>query len=324
MPAKKTSIAMATFNGSEFLSEQLESYLTQTRQPGELVVSDDCSTDATAEIIETFARRASFPVRFHRNAAPLGCNRNFATAASRCSGEVILFSDQDDVWVSEHIAKLVRPFEQDAQVGLVTSDSLYVDKALNATGATLWSAEQLTSKHLRAMRAERQFPAWARHRAIAGHGMALRADLREVVLPFTDHWMYDQWMALAAVACARGVVLEDKLTLHRTHDRQLDANREQSLTQWYAAKPTLGADHFSTQVLIWTELHQRLSDHQHRLVDPRVLEVVRDRAAFLESRARMRNGGTMKRMTGAISRLLNGSYHAHGRGFLTFARDVAG
>lgn len=43
----RISIAMATYNGAKFLQEQLDSFLCQTRQPDELVISDDCSTDKT-------------------------------------------------------------------------------------------------------------------------------------------------------------------------------------------------------------------------------------------------------------------------------------
>ena len=48
----KTSIAMATYNGAKYLQEQLDSFANQTRQPDELILTDDGSIDNTIQIIE--------------------------------------------------------------------------------------------------------------------------------------------------------------------------------------------------------------------------------------------------------------------------------
>ena len=63
----KISIALATYNGERFLQEQLDSFVSQTRTPDELVVSDDGSTDHTIEIIERFAKEAPFSVIINKN-----------------------------------------------------------------------------------------------------------------------------------------------------------------------------------------------------------------------------------------------------------------
>ena len=60
----KISIAMATYNGSKYIREQLNSFLGQTLLPDELIVTDDCSSDDTEEIVRDFARLAPFEVFF--------------------------------------------------------------------------------------------------------------------------------------------------------------------------------------------------------------------------------------------------------------------
>ena len=52
----KISIAMATYNGEKYILEQLHSFVDQTRQPDELIVSDDCSTDKTLDILKKFEK----------------------------------------------------------------------------------------------------------------------------------------------------------------------------------------------------------------------------------------------------------------------------
>ena len=107
-----TSIAMATYNGARYLSEQLESFSRQSIPPDELVVCDDGSTDATIDILNDFAKGVPFPVKIVRNEKNLGYALNFAKAASLCKSDIIFFSDQDDIWhpfkievVVEHMRK---------------------------------------------------------------------------------------------------------------------------------------------------------------------------------------------------------------------------
>ena len=90
MPASRTSIALATCQGARFLAQQLESYLQQTRLPEEVVISDDLSTDDTAEISEDFRRRAPFPVRFVSNRGPHGISKNFENAVVHNQFELII------------------------------------------------------------------------------------------------------------------------------------------------------------------------------------------------------------------------------------------
>ena len=104
------SVAMATFNGAAYLLEQLESLAAQTLPPAELVITDDGSTDGTRGIVEAFASRAPFPVRWHDNDARLGYRANFMRAASLCTGELIAFCDQDDIWYPEKLAVAAAAF----------------------------------------------------------------------------------------------------------------------------------------------------------------------------------------------------------------------
>src|SRR5947208_14214106 len=104
MPKRSISVAMCTYNGERFLKEQLESLAAQTRQPDELVVCDDRSTDSTPHIVEAFARAAPFPVRLEVNDRCLGSTKNFEHAILRCTGALIALSDQDDVWHPEKLA----------------------------------------------------------------------------------------------------------------------------------------------------------------------------------------------------------------------------
>lgn len=110
------SIALATLNGERFLRAQLESLTNQTVRPSEVIVCDDGSHDQTTAILREFARVAPFPVSIFQNKKKLGYRKNFMLAAQKCTGDLISFCDQDDVW---HPTKL-----QQARDAFVTSDIL--------------------------------------------------------------------------------------------------------------------------------------------------------------------------------------------------------
>src|SRR5437773_11189037 len=102
------SIALGTYNGAAYLKEQLESFAAQTRTPDELVISDDQSTDDTLRLIEEFVTTAAFPVRLSVNESNLGTAKNFEKAISLCRGDVIVLSDQDNVWHSDYLESVER------------------------------------------------------------------------------------------------------------------------------------------------------------------------------------------------------------------------
>lgn len=131
MQASNTSvsIALATYNGELYLTQQLESLANQTTPPFELVVTDDQSSDRTIAILRSFASSASFPVFIHRNPSRLGYANNFIHAAGLCKGDVIAFCDQDDVWRTDKLERCSREFSR-PDVGLVVHNAREVDEQL--------------------------------------------------------------------------------------------------------------------------------------------------------------------------------------------------
>ena len=89
----RVSVALCTYNGAQYLKEQLESIASQTVLPYELVVCDDCSSDDTVAILKVFAGRVSFLVRVVVNREKLGSTKNFEQAIRLCEGDLIVLSD---------------------------------------------------------------------------------------------------------------------------------------------------------------------------------------------------------------------------------------
>jgi len=132
----KISIAMATYNGAQYLEAQLQSFVDQTRPPDELIITDDCSTDGTADIVYEFAKTAPFEVVFCRNEKNLGYCGNFNAALMQTTGDLVFLSDQDDVWFPEKIAYIAEVAERNPEMLVVMNDAALTDGGLNEVGLT--------------------------------------------------------------------------------------------------------------------------------------------------------------------------------------------
>lgn len=91
-------ILMATWNGSRFIGEQLESIFGQRLQNFRLIVRDDGSGDSTLDIVEQYRSRYSDRVVVRENPSRQGACRTFSLLAEESTAPYIAFCDQDDIW----------------------------------------------------------------------------------------------------------------------------------------------------------------------------------------------------------------------------------
>ena len=92
----EVSVAMATYNGSAHVAEQLTSILEQLGPHDEVVVVDDASTDDTRAVLAAFDDPR---LRVLESPVNRGYVRAFERALGEARGEVVLLADQDDVWL---------------------------------------------------------------------------------------------------------------------------------------------------------------------------------------------------------------------------------
>jgi glycosyltransferase involved in cell wall biosynthesis len=187
----KISIALCTYNGEKYLSDQLSSYLKQDRLPDELVICDDRSTDHTIEIVEQFAAKAPFPVHLHVNETNLGSTKNFEKAFQLCQGEIIVPSDQDDVWHPDKLKQMESALNHNPHVGLVFTDANVVDTNLNPLGYTLWQSIKLTPPKQRLVSEGKALSVLMKHNVVTGAAMAFRAQYRSLFMPIPTEWVHD-------------------------------------------------------------------------------------------------------------------------------------
>ena len=100
------SIIMPSFNAEQFIAESIESVLNQTYSNWELVITDDCSTDRTPEIVQSYCKKDSrIDFAIAKQHAGIAGTRN--QCLSRAKGRFVAFLDNDDLWYSEKLEKQV-------------------------------------------------------------------------------------------------------------------------------------------------------------------------------------------------------------------------
>jgi glycosyltransferase involved in cell wall biosynthesis len=214
------SVALCTHNGERFLSAQLESILNQTLLPDEIVLSDDASTDDTVAIAEAIA--ATHPgvrLRVLRNARPLGVTKNFEQAVLATEGELIVLSDQDDLWYPNRIEKAAAEFARRPGLLLLHGDARLVDADGEPLGSDLFAALEATPWELGSIVAGRAIDVFLRRNLALGAATMFRRSLLEPAAPFDAGWVHDEWLAVIAAATGEGTVdfVPEPLIDYRQH-----------------------------------------------------------------------------------------------------------
>ena len=108
------SVVVAVKNGANFLAAALNSVMRQTCAPGEVIVVDDGSTDASPNIAAGFGP----PIRVLRCAHRGGASAlNAGVAEAR--GELLAFIDADDLWADEKLAQQTAALASDLSIEAV-------------------------------------------------------------------------------------------------------------------------------------------------------------------------------------------------------------
>ena len=110
------SIITPAYNSSGFIGETIAAIQAQSFKDWELLITDDCSTDDTAKLVDAIAEkdpRIKLSVLERNSGAAVARNE----ALARASGRYIAFCDSDDIWTADKLEKQLA-FMQERQCGL--------------------------------------------------------------------------------------------------------------------------------------------------------------------------------------------------------------
>jgi glycosyltransferase involved in cell wall biosynthesis len=208
----KLSICIATYNGSQFIQEQLLSIFPQLEAGDEVLIADDGSRDDTVERILGLGH----PVRLVSTERVGGVVANFERVLQAAQGDGILLCDQDDVWLPGRLAA-IRAGLQSSQLVLINGE--VVDEHLQPRGQTIFQA----------VNAHAGFWPNLLKNSFIGCCMAFRRELLERVLPFPAGVPWHDWY-IGLVAERTGSVsrLPQVSMLYRRHGANFSPTGEKS------------------------------------------------------------------------------------------------
>ena len=124
------SIVLSTYNGQQYILEQLQSLLAQIRQPDEVLIFDDCSTDDTVQLICNFIKDNSLSNwTLIQNVRNKGWKQNFKDGIFASKGDIIFPCDQDDIWFPSKLSDMERVMAEHPEINVLVSQyiELYED-----------------------------------------------------------------------------------------------------------------------------------------------------------------------------------------------------
>lgn len=320
---------MCTYNGAAFLPAQLESIVTQSRPPDEIIICDDRSTDDTQTLLKKFATESPVPINLHINDHNLGSVKNFEHAISLCTGDVIALSDQDDVWRNDKLQVFESVLNNSPSAGLVFSDAAIVDEDLNPLNRRMWDEVGFDTHKRKLVRTGRALEVLITGWTVTGATMAFRSPFVKLSLPIPDGiaMIHDGWIALTIAAVADVVALDEPLIQYRQHAQQQIGAPVRKATapepHGVQAIETAFRRRNSSADLhkILETLEARLLEHASEFDTRKALSFVSDYAFHLNVRANLPQR-RLNRVPGILRELLSLRYHEYANGFKSAAKDL--
>ena len=217
------SIALTTYNGEHFISEQIDSILNQTWTDFELIICDDCSNDSTFEILKEYAQK-DHRIKVFKNEKNLGFLKNFEKTILLCSGEYIALSDQDDIWLDNHLEVLINNI---GNYTLIGGNAILVDSNNSDLGITL--LKSLPVDYIPESQSDFEFHL-LHENFLQGAAVLFKKELVEKAIPFPQGIKFHDWW-LSLVACSdKGITYIDVPILrYRQHGSNVTTNEKYNL-----------------------------------------------------------------------------------------------
>ncbi len=121
------SIGLPVFNGENFLAQALDAILAQTFTDFELIISDNASTDTTADICQAYAAKDS-RIRYSRSDVNRGASWNFNNVFRLSRGKYFAWAAHDDLHHPSYFEKCVAVLERSPSVVLCFARTTFVDE----------------------------------------------------------------------------------------------------------------------------------------------------------------------------------------------------
>lgn len=227
---KKISIIVATYNGEKYIEEQINSLLSQTVLPHEIIISDNNSSDKTRILCENLLneqKKVDYKILIEKEKGVLA---NFQNGLRNTTGDYIFFCDQDDIWYPNKIAVFMDKFNKYPSCNCVFSDcNLSNDENISMIDTIFPKNNFLRIKE--GLLDKKYFFKLELYRnIITGMSLAITKQLKEKILPFSINVLHDYWTGINSVFCGDIYYIDEFTSYYRQHaDNVVGVNKKKNL-----------------------------------------------------------------------------------------------
>lgn len=206
------SVCIAAYNGYGYIANQIQTILPQLGPRDELIIVDDCSSDNTVDVIKSIKDPRLVLVK---NSINLGHVRTFEKAIRMATKEIIVLSDQDDLWPLDRIKEIKTAF-------MASNASVVVGNLQEFTSST---DNRMCFGRIMQLDPRQSFQLIANlagivlgRRPYYGSAMAFTSKLKTILLPFPAYVeSHDIYIAMAGIIHGGIFHLGKVVTYRRIH-----------------------------------------------------------------------------------------------------------
>lgn len=313
------SVALCTYNGEKYITQQITSILEQTILPNEIIVCDDGSIDNTLDLVRHTASNSTIPIYIYQTEYNIGSTKNFEKAISLCTGSIIMLADQDDVWAHNKVEIIMDFFNRNPKTDAVFSNGEVIDSYGRPQGYNLWDAFGYNWYHKIKLNQGYALNILLKHNVVTGATLAIRANIRELLLPIPEIWVHDGWIALLVSAFGQISSINKPLIQYRQHAKQQIGAQKLSLQQQINKASQTGRQAYEISIQQYQIALERLLSFEF-VTEHEYAKLLKNKIKHISVRAYINQNP--KRYMSIFKEVANLNYFRYSNGIKSILKDI--
>ena len=221
---KTVSILLPTYNGEKYLKEQIESILNQTYKDIKLVISDDCSSDNTVNILKQYEQQDS-RIELYIQPKNMGVVKEIEFLLQKVETPFYMLADQDDYWLPEKVEKSLEILIKN-NADLVFGDLEVVDENLNTIYPSFGDFMLLNRKIHKYLDS---YKVNYLYNCVTGCTVLAKKETIQYIIPIptkSKYLIHDHWISIMASLNGKLAYMDEKYIKYRQHrNNQVGTNK---------------------------------------------------------------------------------------------------
>lgn len=218
------SVALATYNSTKYIKQQLDSIRVQTMPIDEMIIVDDCSSDETVKFIQEYINQnklKNWKVIVHKENR--GYVETFKEAIKNTHGDIVFLCDHDDIWLENKVELINKEFEKNEKILALCTSFIQIDGDGNEMKINLkhnHSNNNLIRKKVKSHKMNKMsIYDVAIYNICQGCTMAISKDLKEIFISTNYEGLPHDWQLNLIAACLDELYYLDIPTIkYRVHN----------------------------------------------------------------------------------------------------------